>query len=315
MPLVPVYTPTTFTDGVTPINSANQTPPETALAAHATAINALDVRVVAEEAQPDIPAVVNGQWIKGVGGAAVWTAITQADVSGLSAALTARELTANRAAANGYAPLGADSKVPAANLPTSASLEWIGNWSAATPYKEGDVVILNERSYMALRPSTNETPLPWSTPSAGGAVVDSPFLGMNGGDAQGANGVANDAILLPFSMAGAWAIDVVHLNCGSASGNLDVGVYDAAGVRLGSSGSIVAVIGQRTLPFTARVSGGAGDFWLAVAYSSTAVRMYGSFGPFVSMCRKVAASFPLPANIAIGTTPPNFATSLVAPLV
>lgn len=39
-------------------------------------------------------------------------------ITGLDTALSARELTANRGAANGYAPLDNNSKVPAANLPS-----------------------------------------------------------------------------------------------------------------------------------------------------------------------------------------------------
>lgn len=42
------------------------------------------------------------------------------EIVGLDAALTARELTANKGAANGYASLGEDGKVPAAQLPASS---------------------------------------------------------------------------------------------------------------------------------------------------------------------------------------------------
>lgn len=45
----------------------------------------------------------------------------EADVTGLTAALNAKEATANKGAVNGYAPLGADSKVPAANLPAGGA--------------------------------------------------------------------------------------------------------------------------------------------------------------------------------------------------
>jgi hypothetical protein len=44
--------------------------------------------------------VVNGQWVKGVGGAAVWSLIVVGDVAGA-------EATANKGQANGYAPLDA----------------------------------------------------------------------------------------------------------------------------------------------------------------------------------------------------------------
>lgn len=48
------------------------------------------------------------------------TNIPQSAVTNLSTDLTARELTANRGAANGYAPLNASSKVPTANLASDA---------------------------------------------------------------------------------------------------------------------------------------------------------------------------------------------------
>ena len=52
--------------------------------------------------------VVNGQWIKGVGGAAVWSPITAADVSGV-------EMTSNKGVASGYAGITSGSLVDAPN--------------------------------------------------------------------------------------------------------------------------------------------------------------------------------------------------------
>lgn len=52
-------------------------------------------------------------------------------------ALDAKEATANKGAANGYAPLGADSKVPLANLPTLGVGDVVGPLSAG-----GDKVVL-----------------------------------------------------------------------------------------------------------------------------------------------------------------------------
>lgn len=43
------------------------------------------------------------------------------EVTGLDTALAAKEASANKGAANGYAPLGADGKVPSANLPAGGS--------------------------------------------------------------------------------------------------------------------------------------------------------------------------------------------------
>lgn len=121
------YVPTVWQDGVTPVNATNLNKIETGL-------DGQDDRIVVLESRPATPAVVNGQWLKGVGGVPVWTAITQADVANLttdlaakadaaatSSALAGKEATANRGVANGYAPLGSDSKVPTANLPAVVS--------------------------------------------------------------------------------------------------------------------------------------------------------------------------------------------------
>jgi hypothetical protein len=64
------------------------------------------------------PTPVEGKWLKGSSGAMVWSDITQADVSGLTAALAAKQATAEKAQVNGYASLGSDGKVPTAQLPT-----------------------------------------------------------------------------------------------------------------------------------------------------------------------------------------------------
>jgi hypothetical protein len=170
MALVPNYVPTDWVDHVTPVDEAHMDKLDLAVDQHADAINALDVRVAAEEAQPDVPAVVNGKWIKGVGGAMVYSDITIADVGGLQTALNGKENQSAKGAASGYAPLDASSKVPAANLPAGIDLRYAGTYSAATAYKEGDVVIYNGVSYMALRATTAETPTPWGTGGAGGGV-------------------------------------------------------------------------------------------------------------------------------------------------
>lgn len=176
MTLVPNYVPTDWVDTVTPVDEAHMDKLDVAVDQHADAINALDTRVTTVEGRPVVPAVVNGQWIKGSGGAMVWSAITQADVSGLSAALTAKQDASAKGQANGYASLDSGGKVPTTQLPVSIDLRWAGTYVPATAYKEGDVVIYNGVSYMALRPSTGETPAPWSTGAASGLTSGETML-------------------------------------------------------------------------------------------------------------------------------------------
>lgn len=69
-----------FADGVTPLNAVNmnklQTRDEKGAANGYASLDGTGKVPVAQA----LPTVVNGQWIKGVGGAAVWAAITQADL-------------------------------------------------------------------------------------------------------------------------------------------------------------------------------------------------------------------------------------------
>lgn len=57
-----------------------------------------------------------------------------ADIVGLAAALSARQETAAKGQANGYASLGSDGKVPAAQLPSTVfgALSYQGAWNAST---------------------------------------------------------------------------------------------------------------------------------------------------------------------------------------
>jgi hypothetical protein len=161
MALVPNYLPTDWVQGVTPVDETRMDNIDTNLDAHADAINTLDTRLVAEEAQPDIPTVVNGQWIKGSGGAMVWSAIAQADVTGLVAALAAKEATANKGVVSGYASLDGTGKVPSSQLPAAAAsttLTYQGDWAGATTYQDGDVIVYNGVAYLCVGGPTTTTP-------------------------------------------------------------------------------------------------------------------------------------------------------------
>jgi hypothetical protein len=168
--LVPNYVPTDWVNGTTPVDDTRMDKLDQATDAHADAINALDTRLIAEEAQPDIPTVVNGSWIKGSGGAMVWSTIAIADVTNLQTSLNAKQDTSAKGAVNGYAGLDSTGKVPTTQLPTPTDLRWAGTYAGATAYKEGDVVIYNGISYMALRASTGETPVPWGSGAGGGGT-------------------------------------------------------------------------------------------------------------------------------------------------
>jgi hypothetical protein len=273
MTLVPAYTPTDWVDNVTPVDEAHMDKIDTAIGQHATAINSLDTRLAAEEAMPDIPAVVNGQWIKGSSGAMVWSAITQADVSGLTAALSAKEATANKGVANGYASLDSGGKIPSAQLPVSIDLRWAGSYAGATAYKEGDVVIYNGVSYMALRPTTGETPQPWST-GAGGLTTLSAAAAAD--TAVSAANTWTD-IVLPapgpaFALTqGTWVIvGQIDIQMGAGgSGNVAVRLYDGTTIYAAAEAYAIAASQALSFPLVAQIVVGAGGISLKMQNFST----------------------------------------------
>ena len=96
------YVPTDWVDDVTPVDAANMDHIEQGI-------------VDAHAGLPPTP--VNGKWLKGSGGAMVWDSPAIADVTGLQAALDAKQAIVQKGVANGYAGLGADGVVPATQLP------------------------------------------------------------------------------------------------------------------------------------------------------------------------------------------------------
>ena len=132
-------------DNVTPLNAVNMTKLQTR--DEKAAVNgyaSLDGTGKVPAGQlpaigVQIPAVVNGQWIKGVGGAAVWTPIVAGDITsavngqflkgaggvGSWAAIAVADVsgaqsTAQKGAANGYASLDGNAKVPVAQIYAAA---------------------------------------------------------------------------------------------------------------------------------------------------------------------------------------------------
>jgi hypothetical protein len=121
------YTPTDWVDDVTPVDEAR--------------MDHIEQGIVDAHARLTPSPVVNGQWIKGVGGAAVWAEITQAEVTGLPAALTAKQATSEKGQVSGYASLDANGKVPAAQLPPGSVLSSYSNALPANPV-DGQEAIL-----------------------------------------------------------------------------------------------------------------------------------------------------------------------------
>lgn len=130
---------------------------------------------------------------------------------------------------------------------------------------------------------------------------------------------ANRAILVPFTVL-AGPITVVKLfalNGATASGNIDVGLYDSAFTRIVSAGSTAQAGTNAMQEFDiADTVLGAGRFYLAVAMDNTTGTLFrstfasGSRMMFTG-CAQMAAAFPLPATI----TPASVSVSNYIPIV
>lgn len=120
---------------------------------------------------------------------------------------------------------------------------------------------------------------------------------------------ANRAIYIPFSVSS--PILVVKLwsfNGATASGNIDVGIYDTAGTKIISSGSTVQA-GTNTLQEfdIADTMLGPGNFYLAVAMDNTTGTLFRNSGGSTSLQSAVgmaqqATAFPLPATATFAAT-------------
>ena len=81
--------------------------------------------------------------------------ISQSDITGLTASLAAKVNTSSVGAINGVAPLGADGKVPAANLPEGGSYSGTWNASTNTPTIVSGVGVNGQFYKVAVSGSTN----------------------------------------------------------------------------------------------------------------------------------------------------------------
>lgn len=99
------------------------------------------------------------------------------------------------------------------------------------------------------------------------SFLTTPWVGA-GIPAVGA-AAANTAYYLPFNPMKDCGISAVTINCGTANGNVDVGVYTYDGTLLASRGATAAVSGNMTWTPTnpIAVSGGV-SYWIAMSASS-----------------------------------------------
>lgn len=114
---------------------------------------------------------------------------------------------------------------------------------------------------------------------------------------------ANRALLYPVSLDAPFtAARMFWVNGGTVSGNVDAGLYDASGHRLGSTGS-TAQAGTSALQsaaLTASVGLAPGTYYLALAVNNTTATFYRTVISFSTFTWAGAASaFALPATVTL----------------
>ena len=142
---------------------------------------------------------------------------------------------------------------------------------------------------------------PWSSCAIGGELF------ANGATLGGATSVtwpvASTALFYPFSVATPFtATKIMWANGAAVSGNVDAGVYDSTGVRVGAIGSTAQAGVSATQSATLSLVLNVGTYYLALVLDNTT----GTFmrrGPGIGVTgwAQIAAAFPLPATVTLAT--------------
>ena len=136
------------------------------------------------------------------------------------------------------------------------------------------------------------------------------YVGALGASASATYPTANLAMFFPFRVFNPNGIVIVKLvvsNGASILGNIDVGIYDASGTKLVSSGSTAQAGISALQEFDiADTTLGPGVFYLAVAMNNTTGTLTRN-SLFVKQsrmlgCLQMATAFPLPATATFATS-------------
>ena len=145
---------------------------------------------------------------------------------------------------------------------------------------------------------------PWSHPNGFGFANNGAAETTCGGATWPAN---NDAIFVPVRVTERCLVKVLFaFNGGTASGNIDVGIYTPDGIRIVSVGGVAqsGTSAPQNFDITDTVLD-VGDFLIALALSSTVGTVFRTATglEFVKGlgCYKVASAYPLPATVTLAT--------------
>jgi hypothetical protein len=121
----------------------------------------------------------------------------------------------------------------------------------------------------------------------------------------GAMTAANFAFLMPFTVAMPRTVTGARTYIATQSGNICVGIYDAAGNRVASTGTLACpAAGERSVAFTAPVTLMPGvRYYLAFASSNTTVALAIRHGIIATSGYVDITALPLPSTISVPGNP------------
>lgn len=129
---------------------------------------------------------------------------------------------------------------------------------------------------------------------------------------------ANRALYVPFRLTVPFTFNSISTPLGTASGNLDLGVYSVDGTKIVSTGSTAAVANVNTISVTPTLLG-PGLFYFGMAADNTTLAVYSllltgalSAVPLIRSvgCGQQATAFPLPSSIAFAAN-----TGTIIPII
>jgi len=127
------------------------------------------------------------------------------------------------------------------------------------------------------------------------------YLGITATPNSAQTTVANTAYTLAITVPVACTITKVAVYIGVSSGNIDVGIYNSSGTRLGSSGSVASPgVGSQLISLSSSVALTPGFYYLAVAANNATISLGRYSTDNLLGSGAVATSFPLPSTL---TTP------------
>jgi hypothetical protein len=130
------------------------------------------------------------------------------------------------------------------------------------------------------------------------------FIGQNmAPNSVASSGAANRAWFIAVTVPVPVTMSAIRLDVGTASGNIDVGLYNNSGTRLASSGSVACpAAGFATVNFTSSATINPGIYYLAISVDNNTATFARSGVEGVVGVNYFDTAFPLPSSVTLPGT-------------